>query len=87
MSEQIQNAFDEWMSRDYTNAEHAFSGVNKGWDLKAPAFHGGYTACQARIREKIAELESWVNPMSESTYEDDVREQVIRALREVLGEI
>jgi thermostable 8-oxoguanine DNA glycosylase len=91
MSEQIQKAFDEWiLKEEYTAEELAFRGINFGYATKSTAFHGGYTACQARIREMMAELQKEIddieNALSLGTYRYKKSSQIV-ILREVLGEI
>jgi hypothetical protein len=95
MSEQIQKAFDEWVNGDeYTAEELSFRGVNYDYANRAPAFHGGYTACQSRIRGviegKIAEIEKAIQE-AEGDRELHglvyVKSSQIGILREVLGEI
>jgi hypothetical protein len=88
MSEQIQKAFDEWIcGDDYTAEELSFREANHDYANRAPAFHGGYTACQARIREKIAECEKSLELYDECTIGHRATTEAINALREVLGEI
>ena len=87
MSEQIQKAFDEWQDGSYSDQERAFLDQNLDWCPEAPAFHGGYTACQARIRAKIAECEKSLELYDECTIGHRAITEAINALREVLGEI
>jgi len=88
MSEQIQKAFDEWSGNETTDQEHDFAMKNREiYQLSASmcaGFYGGYTSCQSRIREKIAELEARVkDEMMSSKYGTSA----IDVLRELLGEI
>jgi hypothetical protein len=84
MSE-IQKAFDAWKEIiDPDGEERRFVRLNRDLSTQALCFHGGYTSCQSRIREKIAELEARVkDEMISSKYGTSA----IDVLRELLGEI
>jgi len=84
MSE-IQKAFEAWKEIiDPDGEERRFVRLNRDLSTQALCFHGGYTSCQSRIREKIVELEAREkDELAFSKYP----KSAIELLREVLGEI
>jgi hypothetical protein len=96
MSEQIQKAFSRgfeklfraWYEKAYWATVH----TERAKYISPPdsahiAFHGGYTACQSRIRAKIAECEKSLELYDECTIGHRAITEAINALREVLEEI
>jgi len=87
MSE-IQKAFEQWSGNETTDQEHDFAMKNRElYQLSASmcaGFYGGYTSCQSRIREKIAELEATEQGAG---IVFQYAQYAIDVLRELLGEI
>jgi hypothetical protein len=88
MSEQIQKAWLEYAGREMTSGEMSALRT-KSYD--AFAFHGGYTACQSRVRGviegKIAAYVMELECYDECTIGYRSIQEMITRLREVLGEI